>query len=119
MNINKARCLIHETLIDFMCAPNDSNFQKWKNRLREALTELDFKYHKGDLVKYPDENRLLQQGYIVGYKITSHCYLEKLIIYAVLEENHYRDVINSINNNETPFSYPLHWIKEEDIVRYE
>ena len=56
-------------------------------------------------------------GYIVGFKYTTHPYLETPIVeYAVLEEGNYKDYKESLDKDEIPFNYRLSWIKEDDII---
>ena len=57
------------------------------------------------------------EGYIVGFKYTDHCYLEKpSILYAILIAEHYEDNKESIDNNESPFHFYLHWKTTEEII---
>ena len=54
---------------------------------------------------------------IVGFKYTDHFYLEKpSILYAILIDEHYEDNKESIDNNESPFHFYLHWKTAEDII---
>ena len=83
-------------------------------------------YHKYDIdhhVKYEKydyftNKSIEERGYIVGYKYTTHPYLEKPNIeYAILKESAYEDYKNSLAKKEEPFQYCLDWIKEKDIIK--
>ena len=85
-------------------------------------TIIDIKYELDCCVSYLElnlsngtwENTV---GYIVGFKYTTHPYLETPIVeYAVLEEGNYKDYKESLANGETPFKWRLSWVKEDDII---